>query len=326
MQIGIGVRGDVERVRLAEELGYAMIGCGDSQSISPDTYVSLTVMALNSERVLLSPMTTNPVTRHPTVTAGAIASINKVSNGRAILGFGRGNNAPKNIGQKRANTVFMREYITTLQALMRGENVMYQGHDIHTRWITEPVPIYLSAYGPITMRMAGELADGVIICCGIHPEIIADNIALVHEGARAAGRNPDDIVIWVMTRGSVRDTHQEAVDDVKSNIASGGLMIPLDDHVPEELLPAINDLRRNYVYREHVVHDGPNPAMIDDLGLTDYLIDRLSIAGTPEECQAKLKALDGLPIDLLYFAGAIRDPLNMTRRLAEEVCADYMVR
>jgi len=80
------------------------------------------------------------------------------------------------------------------------------------------------------------------------------------------------------------------------------------------------------VYREHVVHDGPNPAMIDDLGLTDYLIDRLSIAGTPEECQAKLKALDGLPIDLLYFAGAIRDPLNMTRRLAEEVCADYMVR
>jgi 5,10-methylenetetrahydromethanopterin reductase len=327
MEIGIGVGGGrgqelaewIDKIHLAEQLGYSVLGVGDSQSINLDVYVELAVLARETTAPRLTPMVTNPLTRHPTVTAGAIASIDHVSGGRAILGFGRGNNAPKNIGLARANTQYMRDYITCLRELLNGRHTMWEGHDIHAHWVSRPVPIFLSAYGPVTMRMAGELADGVIICCGIHPEIIAENIALVHEGAKSAGRDPAEIEVWVMTRGSVRDDHDEAITDVKANIASGALMIPLDDHVPDDLKAACRQVRQEYQYPQHVVAQGVNAELVDRLGLTDYLVDRLSIAGTPTECRQKLAAIADLGIDVLYFAGAIRDPMNMVRRLATDV-------
>jgi hypothetical protein len=127
-----------------------------------------------------------------------------------------------------------------------------------------------------------------------------------------------------MVRGSVRDRHNEAVRDVAANVASGALMIPIDSHVPDGLKPAIQEIRRRYNFPEHVVAEGVNAELANELELTDYLVRRLSIAGTPEEGRKKLAALDELDIDLLYFAGAIRDPLNMVRRLATEVCSDFM--
>src|SRR6266516_2910619 len=62
----------------------------DSQVAMKDVYAGLVVAALNTTRVGLGTGVTNAVTRHPTVTANAIAAVHEISHGRAILGLGGG--------------------------------------------------------------------------------------------------------------------------------------------------------------------------------------------------------------------------------------------
>ena len=79
--------------REAEDAGFELLGVGDSQSVFREAYVSLTVAALATRRARLGPLVSNPVTRHPVVTASAISSLDEVSDGRAVLGLGSGDSA-----------------------------------------------------------------------------------------------------------------------------------------------------------------------------------------------------------------------------------------
>ncbi len=85
-----------------EALGWDGMSLTDSQNLSPDVYVALTIAAQANERLQLGPGVTNPVTRHPAVTASAIAALQQLSGGRAMLGLGRGDSALFNIGRKPA--------------------------------------------------------------------------------------------------------------------------------------------------------------------------------------------------------------------------------
>ena len=82
-----------EYARRAEEAGWDGISVGDVQSASGDMYVAMTLAAMATERIKIGSDVTNPLTRHPVITAGAIASVQRVSDGRAVLGIGRGDSA-----------------------------------------------------------------------------------------------------------------------------------------------------------------------------------------------------------------------------------------
>ena len=144
-----------ELTRLIEDSGYDLLSIGDSQSVFREVWVSLTVCALASTRLRLGPTVTNPITRHPAVTASAIASLDEVSGGRAFLGVGSGDSAIYNIGQRLAPLDTLRRTLVTLKALMRGERVEVEGCPIHTQWIRKPVPLWIAAEGPRTLELAG---------------------------------------------------------------------------------------------------------------------------------------------------------------------------
>jgi len=309
----------IANLRRAEESGFDVIGLGDSQSVEPELYTMMAVAARETSRAWLAPMVTNPVTRHPAIAATAMATVDALSDGRARFGFGRGNSAVRNLNEKPATTQFLRDYLIAFRDLVHTGRATWQGKEIIAEWITSPIPIILSAYGPRTMQMAGELADGVVLCDGADPAIVERGMKLVRNSARAAGRNPEDIQIWVMTRASIRDDHDEAVADVAGNVASGALLIPFDEFVPEELRPKILEARARYDYSGHVLTVGRNIELTKELGLSQYLADRLSIAGTPDECRVKARALADLGVDVLYFAGSVRDPANAIERLGAEL-------
>src|SRR5512139_2931545 len=84
--------------RDVEEHGFDLLGIADSQSVFRELYVALTVAALNTSRIRLGPLVTNPLTRHPVVTASAISSVDELSGGRALLGLGSGDSAIYTIG------------------------------------------------------------------------------------------------------------------------------------------------------------------------------------------------------------------------------------
>src|SRR5262249_24386196 len=148
--------------------------------------------------------------RHPTVTASAISSIDELSGGRAILGIGAGDSAVLNIDESPAGSLVLREYILTVRALFRDRQATYRGKTIRLTWAAREGPIWLGAAKPKTLRLAGELADVVVMGCGFLPDSIRASMAYVEEGARAAGRTLDDVELWVFGPANVADTREAA--------------------------------------------------------------------------------------------------------------------
>ncbi len=200
----------IEHVQAAEAAGFDRIRVGDSQSVYREVYCTLTIAALNTKRVKLGPGVTNPLTRHPAVTASAIATVDDVSGGRAYLGIGTGDSAVHNLSMRAAKLDTLREYVLALRAIwacwQTGAPLAFEGQ-FYTHTLMTPffnpgplpnprIPVWLAAVNPYLCRVAGEVADGL----QVHPfhtaryirEAILPHVA---EGARAAGRRPADVAL-----------------------------------------------------------------------------------------------------------------------------------
>ena len=311
----------LELAREGDRLGYATIGVSDS--IFRDPYVSLALLARETTRARIGPMVTNPVTRHPSVTAAAISTVHELSGGRAILGLGTGDSAVRSLRVKPATVDRLERSVTAIRALTRGEEVPFDGAVLQHRWARGGVPVHVTAEGPRTLRMAGRVADGVVIHTAASPEIVAESVRTVHEGAREAGRDPADVEIWVFLKLGIADTREEAVDGIKMSLAASvnhSFRHSLEGkHVPEEYVPAIRELIARYSTQAHVRADGANHSLTDELGLTDYLADRFGVVGTPEQCLARIRALGEVGVHGVIFGVFGRDPLGLVRRFGEEI-------
>ena len=86
--------------RRVEAWGFDGLLVADSQNLNADVWVELALAVAATERIQLGPGVTNPVTRHPAVTASAAATLQAASGGRAVLGLGRGDSAVAQIGRR----------------------------------------------------------------------------------------------------------------------------------------------------------------------------------------------------------------------------------
>ena len=131
IEIGIVLepRGDVrqlvDRAKLAEELGFQFIGITDGQMIWSDAVVALTATALATKRIRMGPWVTNPVTRHVTVIANYICTLDALSDGRAFLGIGNGDDAVRTIGASPATMDDLAGVVDTIRALVDGQEVKH---------------------------------------------------------------------------------------------------------------------------------------------------------------------------------------------------------
>lgn len=162
------VAGTAELAKLAEDHGFDRVRLGDSQSVYRELYVCLGVAAAATSRVRVGPGVTNPVTRHPAVTASAIASLDELSRGRGFLGIGAGDSAVYNLGLKGASTAALAEAVTAIRDLLVRGQTTYHGQPCHLMWAHRPVPIYIAGHGPKALRVAGRLGDGAIRSWGTH--------------------------------------------------------------------------------------------------------------------------------------------------------------
>lgn len=283
----------IEWARTAEKVGFDIVGIADSQSLYRDVYVSLTLAAINTRTIRFGPRVINPLTRHPAVAASAAATLEELAPGRTMLGIGTGDSALFNIGFKQATHVEMRDYIQCVRDLMATGGGTWRGKPAKLTWSRAKVPIYMAASGPRTLRLAGEIADGVIINTGLLPEIVKDSIAQVRAGAERAGRSLDEIDMWWLPLTNVAADRATAIDEIGMSLASAGSHLTYftteGKHIPPEMLDKVKALGQRYRHDQHDKPDGPNRRLIFELGLADYLADRYSIAGTPAECVKKIE-------------------------------------
>ncbi|HTI54670.1 MAG TPA: LLM class flavin-dependent oxidoreductase, partial [Verrucomicrobiae bacterium] len=202
MRFSICVMADVDEIGFfshAETLGYDSVWVTDSQMLFSDCYVVLALAAQQTRRIRLGPGVAICGTRIPPVHVAAMATLNRLAPGRVHLGVGTGNTATRSMGQPPMRLAEYAEYLRVLRGLLRGEAVDYAPRGAarpikmlirEKKYMSlEPrIPLYVSAFGPRAMELAGEHGDGVVFAIpprGIAP---AEALARCRAGAARAGR------------------------------------------------------------------------------------------------------------------------------------------
>src|SRR4051794_5078893 len=134
---------------------------------------------------------TNPVTREPAVTASAHATLQDISGGRMVMGMGRGDSAVRVMGRQPTKIAEFERRLKMIKAMMNGRPVEWEGTEIELQWAAgkPEIPLYVAAYGPRALGVAGRVGDGVIIQLA-DPAIIEWTMATARRAAEEAGRDP----------------------------------------------------------------------------------------------------------------------------------------
>ncbi|MGZ4147218.1 MAG: LLM class flavin-dependent oxidoreductase [Actinomycetota bacterium] len=210
-------RGMVSRI---EALGFDHLWLTDSSLHARNAYVFLTLAAGASERLLLGTAVTNPLTRHPAITAVAAATVDEVSGGRMILGIGAGDRPLLALGMRPARLSSLRASIDAIRALWSGATVSAEHDgfvldDAHLRvGARADIPVFVAASGPKTLELAGEIADGVIALVGLFPDALTWAIEHVDRGAAKAGRPRPHVAVFAY--GAIDDDEEVAIASARS--------------------------------------------------------------------------------------------------------------
>ncbi len=209
----------------AERAGFRWIWGVDSPLLAGplfDPYVDLVAVAQCTTHAMLGPAVTPLLLRTPIANAAAILSLDRISNGRAVLGLGSGGSALVTLGvSKRLDRTYtggarqrqndLAEEVAIYRRLFAGEPISFGTREIQLDR-PRPIKIYVAASGPRMLELAGAIADGVIIHVGIHPVVLADAIERVRRGARAAGRDPGSIDLVCSTYAAVSPNGDRRAD------------------------------------------------------------------------------------------------------------------
>jgi 5,10-methylenetetrahydromethanopterin reductase len=298
----------------AQAAGYDGMVVVDSQNLSGDPYVALTLAAAATDTLKLGTGVTNTSTRHPAATAAGILRVHVASGGRAALGIGRGDSALAHLGFAPAPVADLEAYIKVLRAYLRGESVPFDalarfGHagtkalgslgladapdDSRIHWLpTElpPVPVEVAATGPKVLAAARH-ADRVLLAVGADPERVA--------WARDVAGAPATGAFVNLVAHSDRDVARDLMRGGMSTFARFNTMHgETNGPLSEEDRTMLKSLHQSYDMTKHTQSGSAQAAV-----LTADFADRFGIAGPPAYCVERLRALVDLGIDKFIVVG-----------------------
>jgi 5,10-methylenetetrahydromethanopterin reductase len=301
MKFDVGILGTqpvptiVKQVQLAEALGYDTAWIADTHLVCRELWVTLTACALATSRIRLGPGITVPHTRHISVTASAVASLDEIAEGRVVIGLGTGGSAAQTMGLTLARTArveTLERMATSLRRLLRNEPIVFEsGVEGRMVWLDRPrrVPIYAAGSGPRMLTAAGRVGDGAIMYVGVRPDILRAGLACVAAGARAAGKEPADLDLAIWVPMSVGHDRALARDHVRGRVASA-LRHPLPVPFSVEDQAAVLRVREEYDAFRHATASAEHRRLVPD-----HLVDLMALAGTPEEVRERVRQIMTVP-------------------------------
>ena len=195
----------IELARRAETYGFTHVWTFDSHLLWEEPFVIYSRILDATHKLIVGPMVTNPATRDWTVTASLFATLNEMYGNRTVCGIGRGDSAVRTINGKPVNLADLRACVEVIRGLANGGTVEYKGSTLRFPWNPNSrLPIWVAAYGPKALKVAGEVGDGYILQLA-DPDIAAWSIQAVRDAAAAAGRDPDALTMCVAAPAYVTD-------------------------------------------------------------------------------------------------------------------------
>jgi 5,10-methylenetetrahydromethanopterin reductase len=288
-------RSMVERV---DALGFSNLWVTDSSLHARNSYAYLTLAAMTSQRLLLGTAVTNPLTRHPAITAAAAATVDEISEGRMILGIGAGDRPLLALGLAPARLASVRSAIGAIRALWSGADVTiedpaFELHDAHLRFGARPgIPVYISASGPKTLELAGEIADGVILLVGLFPEALTWAIEHVDRGAATAGRPRPHVAVFAY--GAIDDDAAAALASARLIAAWFPQTAPVICELAGLPLSLIDQVRERYAGGEF--QEAGEAAHL----LPDQFVRMVALAGDAKQARERLEAVAAAGADSVH--------------------------
>jgi 5,10-methylenetetrahydromethanopterin reductase len=207
------------RAVAAEELGYDAFWIGDERFFM-EPFQLLALCAQATSRIRLGPCIIDPYTIHPALGARLVATLDRISNGRAVLVLGAGKSGFREMGIERVRSAArLKEAIELIRTLFQKGEADYQGEIIqfHSGRMNLPMrpdlPIWVATEGRITLEMAGARTDAVMVSSAATPERIGAAVASVAKGARRAGRPRPKI--HVRLDAAISEDRAAALDRVR---------------------------------------------------------------------------------------------------------------
>ena len=286
----------VELTRMAEGYGFSYGWLWDSHVLWMEPYPLLTMLAMNTTTMRLGTCVTNPATREPSVTASAFATLNEISGGRMAMGIGRGDSARRVLGKKPTTLATLEAAIIEIRALAGGQETSDDGQPVQMKWATGSLPIYVAAYGPKALRLAGRVGDGVILQFA-DPQLIKWCLNFVREGAEEAGRDWSTFHVMSAAPSYVSADMARARDQVRwfpalvsNHVVDLVSKYPIDE-LPPELTMYVRD-RPDYDYQDHGRVGAHHAGFV-----TDEVVDRFCAIGTAEQCAQRMRELEAVGVN-----------------------------
>ncbi len=318
-----------------DRAGLTVVGTPDSPALLRELYVSTTVAALATEKVNIMTMVTNPVTRHPSVTASAAMSLDELAPGRIQIGIATGDSALWATKQKAAKVADLKEYILAVKALLRGEPATYRGETFEQAWSNwEPrnVPIYVACSGPRVLSMASQVADGVVVTMGFARENVELIQATIHRACGEVGRDPDTVDFWSNAQITFDESKEKAMEyslGWTTNWLTEGTLS--GKGIPPEIKEPLLKMNED-IHNLEAVYKTPDRGRIQvqrakDLGIYDWIIEHSPrLWGTPDDIYERLTELADMGLTNWVFlqqsrgtfvGGADAEKLELIKNLGE---------
>jgi 5,10-methylenetetrahydromethanopterin reductase len=284
----------IQIAKLAEECQYDVFWYADERFFR-EVYSGLTLAATNTQRIGLGTCVTDPYTRHPALTAMAIATLDEISEGRAVLGAGAGVSGFAPLGVKRDKPVVaLREMIDVVQGLLsggevnyRGQLVRFEGGQLDFKPVRPRVPVYIASNGELGLALAGQIANGAIMQGAIADRTIDWMIANVGRGAKKAGRELSEIDLVARVNLCIAQDARAAKAVMKPGLARS--LIATQPDFPTfkvaglEVTAEMRERAKTIGY----TYDPDKLAPVAEL-LPDEYVDALTLAGDPDQVAASV--------------------------------------
>lgn len=291
-----------------EDSGWDGIFFPDTQCLSGDIYSAMCLAAKATTRLQVGTAVTNPVTRHPAVTASAIATVQVESDGRAVLGVGRGDSSLAYLGRRPAPVTELERYLDQVQRYLRGEPVDLDGYESHNTWIADTgqpkVPVEVAATGPRVTAVAARLAERVTFAVGADPARLEASIAAARSARSASGLDPDDLSVGAYVNVACDDDLARARSIIRGSTGTFAHFSGMSKASSEGTADAeiFEHIASTYDMANHA--SGAGEHMRD---VPDEFISRFAVTGSAEYCVERLAALTELGLDRLVLLTGSRD-------------------
>jgi probable F420-dependent oxidoreductase len=290
----------VDLMKQAESNGFEYGWTYDSHILWQESYGTLPLVVAATEKLKLGHCVTNPGIREPTITASWYATMQDVSNGRMVMGIGRGDSSRRVVGLKPVRVAEFEQSLRMVKELMNGRAVGWNDKELKLGWVRKelpPIPMHVAGYGPRALGVAGRVGDGVIIQLA-DPQIIQWIMDTARKAAEEVGRDPSELKCIVGAPSTITDDLETARDQVRwfPAMVSNHVMdlierYGFDSEIPKDLTEFVK-ARKFYDYKDHSRVGAKHGEFV-----TDEIVDRFCVLGNAEEATKKLKELESIGVD-----------------------------